>query len=283
MERLFKPSRVRELLKKYDFKLSKALGQNFLIDGNIVSKIADSADINAEDNVLEIGPGIGTLTEELALRAKKVVAIEIDNRLKDLQEESLPYENVKVYFEDVLKTNLKELIDENFKNESFKVVANLPYYVTTPIITKLIEEDLNISSITVMIQKEVASRFAAKVSTKSYGSLSVFIQFYSDVSYEFTVPNSVFMPKPNVDSAVVKLTIKEELPQIDREKLFKVVKAAFSKRRKTLINSLSSYGFNIDKQNILEALEKSNIDPIRRAETLTPEEFIVLSMNFPQI
>ncbi|RVU53897.1 16S rRNA (adenine(1518)-N(6)/adenine(1519)-N(6))-dimethyltransferase RsmA [Anaerosphaera multitolerans] len=283
MERLFKPSRVVELLTKYDFRFSKSLGQNFLIDGNVVRKIVDSAGITGEDNILEIGPGIGTLTEELALRGKKVVAVEIDEKLKELLKESLPYDNVKIYFEDVLKADLKQIAEENFGTESFKVVANLPYYVTTPIISKLIEDDLNIESITVMIQKEVANRFVAKPDTKDYGSLSVFIQFYSDVNYEFTVPSTVFMPKPNVDSAVVNLKIKEDLPKIDREKFFKVVKAAFSKRRKTLINSLSSYGFPIDKNELTKVLLVSNIDPKRRAETLTSEEFIVLSINFPNI
>ncbi|WP_036730336.1 16S rRNA (adenine(1518)-N(6)/adenine(1519)-N(6))-dimethyltransferase RsmA [Peptoniphilus mikwangii] len=283
MERLYKPARLIELLNKYGFRFSKSLGQNFLIDGNIVRKIIDSAEISSNDNVLEIGPGVGTLTEELCLRAKKVVSIEIDNHLKELLKESLPYENVKIIFNDVLKTDLKKLTEQEFGGETFKVVANLPYYVTTPIISKLIEEDLNIESITVMIQKEVANRFSASPSTKDYGSLSVFIQFYSDVKYEFTVPKNVFMPKPNVDSAVVNLKIKKDLPDIDRDKLFKVVRAAFSKRRKTLINALSSYGFNIDKNEILKALSISNIDEKRRAETLSSEEFIVLSINLPSI
>lgn len=283
MERLYKPARLIELLNKYGFRFSKSLGQNFLIDGNIVRKIVDSAEISSNDNVLEIGPGVGTLTEELCLRAKKVVSIEIDNHLKELLKESLPYENVKIIFNDVLKTDLKKLTEQEFGGETFKVVANLPYYVTTPIISKLIEEDLNIESITVMIQKEVANRFSASPSTKDYGSLSVFIQFYSDVKYEFTVPKNVFMPKPNVDSAVVNLKIKKDLPDIDRDKLFKVVRAAFSKRRKTLINALSSYGFNIDKNEILKALSISNIDEKRRAETLSSEEFIVLSINLPSI
>ncbi|EFI41593.1 16S rRNA (adenine(1518)-N(6)/adenine(1519)-N(6))-dimethyltransferase RsmA [Peptoniphilus sp. oral taxon 386] len=283
MERLYKPARLIELLNKYGFRFSKSLGQNFLIDGNIVRKIVDSAEISSNDNVLEIGPGVGTLTEELCLRAKKVVSIEIDNHLKELLKESLPYENVKIIFNDVLKTDLKKFTEQEFGGETFKVVANLPYYVTTPIISKLIEEDLNIESITVMIQKEVANRFSASPSTKDYGSLSVFIQFYSDVKYEFTVPKNVFMPKPNVDSAVVNLKIKKDLPDIDRDKLFKVVRAAFSKRRKTLINALSSYGFNIDKNEILKALSISNIDEKRRAETLSSEEFIVLSINLPSI
>lgn len=285
MERLFKPKRVTEILNRYGFKFSKALGQNFLIDGNIVRKIVDAAEITQDDYVLEIGPGIGTLTEELALRAKKVLSVEIDNRLKPLLDETIlsEYDNVNIHFDDVLKTDLKELIKENFGDNEFKVVANLPYYVTTPIITKLIEDDLNLKSITVMIQKEVAARFASKPSTKDYGSLSVFIQFYSNVYYDFTVPKTVFMPKPNVDSAVVTMKIKEELPEINREKFFKIVRASFSKRRKTLINALSTYGFDLKKEEIQKALEVSNIDEKRRAETLTSEEFIVLSINFPEI
>ncbi|MGO1580649.1 MAG: 16S rRNA (adenine(1518)-N(6)/adenine(1519)-N(6))-dimethyltransferase RsmA [Peptoniphilaceae bacterium] len=283
MERLYKPHVVSELLNKYGFRFSKSLGQNFLIDGNIVRKIADSSEVTEKDNVLEIGPGIGTLTEELSLRAKKVVAIEIDKTLKDLLKESLPYENVKIIFGDILKLDLRNIIKEEFNNESFKVVANLPYYITTPIISKLIEDDLNIDSITVMIQKEVANRFSAKPSTKAYGSLSVFIQYYSDVSYEFTVPKNVFMPRPNVDSGVVNLKMKKKLAEVDRQKLFKIVRAAFSKRRKTIINSLSTYGFDLDKKEIQKTLELSNIEERRRAETLRVDEFIVLAINFPDI
>lgn len=285
MERLFKPSRVSEILKKYGFRFSKALGQNFLIDGNIVAKIVDAAEITKDDYVLEIGPGIGTLTEELSLRAKKVLSVEIDNRLKPMLQETIldQYDNVVIHYEDILKSDLKDLIKENFGDNKFKVVANLPYYVTTPIITRLIEDELNLESITIMIQKEVANRFAAKPSTKDYGSLSVFIQFYSEVFYNFTVPSTVFMPKPNVDSAVVTLKIKDELPNINREKFFKVVKAGFSKRRKTIVNALSTYGFDTTKDEIKEALAVSNIDEKRRAETLSSEEFIVLSINFPEI
>lgn len=285
MERLFKPKEVNDLLRRHGFKFSKALGQNFLIDGNIVRNIVDAAEITEDDYVLEIGPGIGTLTEELALRAKKVLAVEIDNRLKPLLQETIinRYDNVNIHFGDILKTNLKEVLAENFGDNSFKVVANLPYYVTTPIITKLIEDDLNLESITVMIQKEVAARFAGKPSTKDYGSLSVFIQFYSDVNYDFTVPKTVFMPRPNVDSAVVTMKIKDNLPEIDREKFFKVVRASFSKRRKTIINSLSTYGFDLSKDEIREILKISNIDERRRAETLTSEEFLILSVNFPKI
>ncbi len=283
MERLYKPHRIIELLNKYGFRFTKSLGQNFLIDGNIVRNIADAAQINENDYVLEIGPGIGTLTEELALRAKKVVAVEIDQSLREILKESLPYENVVVKFADFLKLDLKKLTEEEFGDNSFKVVANLPYYITTPIVAKFVESNLNIDSITIMMQKEVADRFSAQPSTKDYGTLSIFIQFYSDVSYEFNVSKNNFMPKPNVDSAVLKLKFKKDLPQIHKEKFFKIVKASFSKRRKTILNALSSYGLDIEKSAILKALEISNINPSRRGETLSIEEFIVLSINFPEI
>lgn len=283
MQRLYKPNRVVELQNKYGFRFTKSLGQNFLIDGNIVRNIADCAEISENDNIIEVGPGIGTLTEELALRAKKVLAIEIDESLKDLLKESLPYENVKVIFSDVLKVDLKQLVKENFNDEPFKLVANLPYYITTPIISKFIEADLNLESITIMMQKEVAKRLAAEPSTKDYGSLSVFVQFYTDVKYMFTVSKSSFMPRPKIDSAVVNLKIKDDLVKIDQEKFFKIVKACFSKRRKTISNALTSYGFDLDKSQILKALELSNIDPKRRGETLTIDEFVVLTINFPEI
>lgn len=232
-----------------------------------------------EDIILEIGCGIGTLTEELALRAKSVFCIEIDKRLAPLLQESLPYENVEILFEDVLKVDLQEEITKRFGDAKVKVVANLPYYVTTPIIEKLITSRLNLESITVMVQKEVADRFAAVPNTKAYGSLSVFIQFYAQVSYCFTVPRNVFMPRPNVDSAVVNLKIKENLPNIDREKFFQVVRGGFSKRRKTLVNALSSYHFDLTKEEVHHVLEISNIHPSRRAESLSIDEFMVLSIN----
>lgn len=279
IDRLFKPSSVSEVLNKFGFRFSKALGQNFLIDGNIVKKIADVSGVDENTNVLEIGPGIGTLTEELAIRAKKVVAVELDKRLIDILNYTLPYENVEIISADFLKLALDE-IENKFNSEEFVVVANLPYYITTPIIEKLIESDLNLKSITIMIQKEVAKRFTANAGTKDYGSLSVFIKYFSEPSLEFIVPRTVFMPKPNVDSAVVKLTIKEKDTDFNRDELFKIVKAAFSKRRKTLLNSLSSSDLFNDKESVLRLLEKSNIDPTRRAETLELEEFKTLYMNY---
>lgn len=268
------------MLQDYGFRFSKALGQNFLIDGNIVRKIVDAAEVTEEDIILEIGCGIGTLTEELALRAKQVFCVEIDQRLRPLLQESLPYENVEIFFGDVLKVDLAEELSRRFGEAEIKVVANLPYYVTTPIIEKLIESKLHLTSITVMVQKEVAERFSAHPNTKAYGSLSVFLQFFADVSYCFTVPRNVFMPRPNVDSAVVHLQVKENIPDIDQEQFFQIVRGGFSKRRKTLLNALSSYHFNLTKEEVEEILQRSNIAPSRRAESLSIEEFIVLSMNW---
>lgn len=282
IDRLYKPSKLSEILTKYGFRFTKSLGQNFLIDGNIVRKIADAAEISEDDNVLEIGPGVGTLTEELALRAKKVLAVEIDEKLRDLHKETLDIENVKVVYGDFLDLDLKKFTQEEFGDEAFKVVANLPYYVTTPIIEKLILARVNLESITVMVQKEVAKRLAAEPGNKDYGSLSVFINYYTDCKYKFQVPSSVFMPKPNVDSAVVNLKmIKRE--EVDTDFLFKVVRAAFTTRRKTILNSLSNSKLNYTKDDIKRALELSGIDERRRAETLNLEEFILLSVNFKSV
>ena len=245
-------------------------------------KIADAAEISEDDNVLEIGPGVGTLTEELALRAKKVLAVEIDEKLRELHKETLALDNVKVVYGDFLDLDLKKLCQEEFGDEGFKVVANLPYYVTTPIIEKLILAQVNLISITVMVQKEVAKRLAAEPGSKDYGSLSVFINYYTDCKYKFQVPSSVFMPKPNVDSAVVNLKMKKR-EEVDTDFLFEVVRAAFTTRRKTILNSLSNSKLNYTKDDIKRALELSGIDESRRAETLKLEEFIVLSVNFKSV
>ena len=282
MDRLFKPSVLVQILEEFGFRFTKSLGQNFLIDGNIVRKIADAAEVNENDNILEIGPGVGTMTEELALRAKKVLAVEIDEKLRELHKETLNIDNVKVIYGDFLDLDLKKLTEEEFGDEPFKVVANLPYYVTTPIIEKLILSKVNLISITVMVQKEVAKRLAAKPGNKDYGSLSVFINYYTDCNYKFQVPSSVFMPKPNVDSAVVNLKMKER-EDLDTDFLFKIVRAAFTTRRKTLVNSFSNSKLPYTKDDIKRALELSGIDGSRRAETLTLEEFIILSVNFKSV
>ncbi|MDR7857597.1 16S rRNA (adenine(1518)-N(6)/adenine(1519)-N(6))-dimethyltransferase RsmA [Tissierella sp.] len=283
-KRLYSPSRVKEVLERHGFKFSKSLGQNFLIDGNIVRKIVSEGNITSNDYVLEIGPGMGTLTEELALRAKKVVAVELDNTLLPVLDETLgKYHNVEIVHGDILKIDIGKLIEEKLDNGPVKVVANLPYYVTTPIIAKLIEDNLNLESIIVMVQKEVAERMASGPGGKEYGSLSIFVNFYSNPEIVVKVPKTVFMPQPKIDSAVIKLTLKKELPEIDRDKFFKVVKAAFSKRRKTIINALSSYGFNIEKEIIKDALEVSNIRLEERAENLSVEDFIKISKSLPPL
>ena len=282
IDRLYKPSKLSEVLSKYGFRFTKSLGQNFLIDGNIVRKIADAAEVNENDNILEIGPGVGTMTEELALRAKKVLAVEIDEKLRELHKETLDIENVKVIYGDFLDLDLKKLTEEEFGDEPFKVVANLPYYVTTPIIEKLILSKVNLISITVMVQKEVAKRLAAQPGNKDYGSLSVFINYYTDCKYKFQVPSSVFMPKPNVDSAVVNLKMRER-EDFDTDFLFKIVRSAFTTRRKTIVNSFSNSKLPYTKDDIKRALQLSGIDERRRAETLTLEEFIILSVNFKSV
>lgn len=283
-KRLYSPKYVREILNKYGFKFSKSLGQNFLIDGNIVRKIAQVGNITKEDYVLEIGPGIGTLTEELCLNAKKVVAVELDESLFPILDETLKdYDNVEIVHGDILKVDIHRLIGENLGGGPVKVVANLPYYVTTPIIGKLIEDGLNIESIIVMVQKEVADRIVASPGNKQYGSLSIFVNFYTNPEIVIKVPKTVFMPKPKVDSAVIRLTLKRDLPDVERQIFFKVVKSAFGKRRKTILNSLSSNELGLGKEAIREVLQKCNIPIEERAENLNLEDFIKISKTLPPL
>jgi 16S rRNA (adenine1518-N6/adenine1519-N6)-dimethyltransferase len=283
-KRLYSPKYIKDILDKHGFAFTKTLGQNFLIDGNIVRNIVDKAGINKDDYVLEIGPGIGTLTEELALNAKKVVAVEIDKKLLPILNETLAdYDNVEIVNGDILKVDIKKLIDEKLNGGPIKVVANLPYYVTTPIIARLIEEDLNIESITVMVQKEVAERITAKSGTKQYGSLTVFVNFYSNPEILLTVPKTVFMPKPNVDSAVVKLNLEKVYEGVDKKLFFKVVRLAFNQRRKTILNSLSSGDLGVDKETLKSVLHQSNINPNARAENLKIEDFIKISKTLPSL
>lgn len=281
-ERLYSPKYIKDLLDRYGFQFSKSLGQNFLIDGNIVRNTVQGAGVSSQDNVLEIGPGFGTLTEELALHAKKVVAIELDKKLLPVLEDTLEYyDNVKIIQGDVLDIDLNKIIQDEFQGEKVKVVANLPYYITTPILGRLLEEDLDIESITIMVQKEVAERMVANPENKTYGALSLFIKFYTDPEILLGVPKTVFMPQPKIDSAVIKLKLKDELPNVDKFKFSQVVKAGFSKRRKTILNSLSKSELDIDKDIIREALELSNIDPKSRAEDLSLEDFVNISINLP--
>ncbi|WP_243388467.1 16S rRNA (adenine(1518)-N(6)/adenine(1519)-N(6))-dimethyltransferase RsmA [Bacillus kexueae] len=277
------PMRTKEILEEFGFSFKKSLGQNFLIDTNILHRIVDHAEVSEKTGVIEIGPGIGALTEQIAKRAKKVLAFEIDGRLIPILEKTLaPYNNVNVVHQDVLKANLHEKISEYFSDcEEVMVVANLPYYVTTPIIMKLLEENLPLKGIVVMLQKEVADRMAAEPSTKDYGSLSIAVQYYTEAKTVMTVPRTVFIPQPNVDSAVIRLWRRQEpLVSVRDEKFFsQVVKASFAQRRKTILNNLTNNLPNGKqlKDEIVEALAKVGIDPKRRGESLTIEEFASLS------
>ncbi|SFD01215.1 dimethyladenosine transferase [Bacillus sp. OV322] len=277
------PLRTKEILKKYGFSFKKSLGQNFLIDTNILKNIVEHANLTEQSGAIEIGPGIGALTEQLAKSSKKVTAFEIDQRLLPILKDTLsPYNNVKVIHEDVLKADVKKVIEEEFADiPDVMVVANLPYYVTTPIILKLLTEKLPIRGIVVMLQKEVADRIAAKPGTKEYGSLSIAIQYYTEAETVMVVPKTVFMPQPNVDSAVIRLTVRER-PVVevkDEDFFFTLTRSSFAQRRKTILNNLTSQlpDGKAKKDIILAALEKSNIDPARRGETLSIEEFGKLS------
>ncbi|KEF36406.1 dimethyladenosine transferase [Schinkia azotoformans MEV2011] len=282
MKDIATPVRTKAILEKHGFSFKKSLGQNFLIDLNILNRIVDFAELTENSGAIEIGPGIGALTEQLAKRAKKVVAFEIDQRLLPILNETLePYPHVKVIHEDVLKANVKEVISEEFEEgQDLMVVANLPYYVTTPIIMKLLTDQLPIRGIVCMLQKEVADRIAAAPGTKDYGSLSIAIQYYTEAKTVMIVPKTVFIPQPNVDSAVIRLTKRPEpaVKVTDEEFFFTVVRASFAQRRKTIFNNLSShFAQTIEKKNIEKALHAAGIDPKRRGETLSIEEFGRLS------
>lgn len=280
IDRLHSPKVMKDILAKYGFCFSKGLGQNFLIDGNILDKICDGIDLDKEDEVIEIGPGIGTLTQALAERGKKVVAIEIDKKLIPILGDTLSsYDNIEVVNEDVLKLDINKLIDEKFENDKVKLAANLPYYITTPIIMKLLEDKANLESIIVMVQKEVAERMQASPGSKDYGALSIAVQYYSSPEIVTIVPKNVFIPKPNVDSAVIRLNVYDE-PRVkvkDEKLFFNVVKGAFALRRKTLLNSLSSSGVGVSKDQIREMLNKLGIKENIRGEKLSIEEIARLS------
>ncbi|AKP45446.1 MULTISPECIES: 16S rRNA (adenine(1518)-N(6)/adenine(1519)-N(6))-dimethyltransferase RsmA [Bacillus] len=283
MKDIATPSRTREILKKYGFAFKKSLGQNFLVDPNVLNRITEAAGLTKETAAIEIGPGIGALTEHLARKAGKVVAFEIDKRLLPILKDTLsPYKNVEIIHQDVLKANVKEVIKEELSGYSdIMVVANLPYYVTTPIIMKLLEECLPIRGLVVMMQKEVADRLSAQPGTKEYGSLSIAVQYYTEAKTAFVVPKTVFIPQPNVDSAVIHLKRRTKpLVEVDNESFFfSLVKAAFAQRRKTLINNLTSQMPNgkEKKEQILNILAEAEIDPSRRGESLSIQEFARLS------
>ena len=277
------PVRTKMILEKYGFSFKKSLGQNFLIDTNILRNIVEHAGLTDESAAIEVGPGIGALTEQLAKVCKKVVAFEIDQRLLPILNDTLsPYPNTKIIHQDVLKANVKEVIDEELMGiEDIMVVANLPYYVTTPIILKLLEERLPIRGIVCMLQKEVADRIAAKPGTKEYGSLSIAIQFYTEAEVVMVVPKTVFIPQPNVDSAVIRLTKRNEplYPVISEDFFFTVTRGSFVQRRKTILNNLMSSlpKGKEKKEMILSALQEAEVEPSRRGESLSIKEFALLS------
>ena len=279
MDRLSSHRATKDIVEKHGFRFSKSLGQNFLIDDNVIDKIIDGARVKEGDKVIEVGPGIGTLTREMAKRAEKVVAVEIDKNLIPILKETLAdFDNTEVVNEDILKVDINKLVDEKLSGGPVKLIANLPYYITTPIVMKFLEEDIPVTDIVVMVQKEVADRMNAVPSTKDYGALSVAVQYYCDTEIVAKAPRHMFIPQPKVDSTVIGLHIREERKyKADNEQLFfKTVKAAFGQRRKTLLNSLSSMGV-LDKAKIKEVLAEAGIDEKRRGETLSIEEFAHLS------
>ncbi|KYG91064.1 16S rRNA (adenine(1518)-N(6)/adenine(1519)-N(6))-dimethyltransferase RsmA [Metasolibacillus sp. FSL H7-0170] len=273
------PIRTKEILEKYGFSFKKSLGQNFLIDPNILRNIVSHAKLTENSGAIEVGPGIGALTEHLAREAKKVVSFEIDQRLLPVLEDTLsPYDNVTIVHSDILKADVAQVIAKEMPDvQDIMVVANLPYYVTTPILLKLLHDKLPIRGFVVMMQKEVADRITAKPGTKEYGSLSIAIQYFVTAEVAMIVPKTVFMPQPNVESAVIRL-IKHDKPPvavIDEEFLFEVTRASFVQRRKTILNNLQAGLPNgkQKKEDILAALIKCEIEPTRRGETLTIQEF----------
>ena len=276
MIKLTSPSEIDSLMRRYDLRFHKRFGQNFLIDDNVLNRIADAAEILPTDAVLEIGPGIGTLTRALSERAKKVTTVEIDTRLIPVLNETLSeYNNIKLINEDFLRLDLSDLGFSS--DDSIKVAANLPYYVTTPIIMKLLESDLSAERMTFLVQKEVGERLSASPGTKAYGSLTVAARFYADCEKCFDVPASAFMPKPRVDSTVIALTKRPAAyAPADKKIFFTIVKAAFSNRRKTLINSLTG-NTSYDRDTLLAALNKAGIDPGIRGERLTGEDFAAIA------
>ena len=279
---------TRSALKKFNIKPTKSLGQNFLKDDGIIKTIVDSAEINVNDLVIEVGPGLGSMTAELASRAGKVVAVEIDRQLIPVLKENLQgYSNVEIIQKDILKVDLRtevpdvsDLIEKKYGGKKLKVVANLPYYITTPVIMRLLEQELPISNMVFMVQAEVADRMAAEPGGKEYGALSVAVQYYSKPKKLFNVSPESFIPQPGVESTVIKLEVYEVPPVHveNRDLYFKTVKAAFGQRRKTLVNALHNSGFfNISKEDIKEVLNKINISENQRGETLSIYQFAELA------
>lgn len=275
------PSRTKEILKKYDLKAKKSLGQNFIIDTNILRNIVDAGDVDKETTVIEIGPGIGALTEQIAKQAKEVFAFEIDDRLLPVLDDTLsPYDNITIIHQDILQVDFEEFAKEYLAEASrLVVIANLPYYITTPITMALLESKLPVETMVLMMQKEVASRLEAKPSTKAYGSLSIALQYYTEVEVAFTVPRTVFMPQPNVESAIIRLDVRDEpVVQVKDQTLFmKLVRASFQQRRKTIWNNLRTSLELKEQEDLREAFTQSGVDPSRRGESLSIQEFAQLA------
>lgn len=284
MDKLYAPGTIKRIKDEHNFRLSKSLGQNFLTDSNIVDKIVESANAGPSDLVVEIGPGIGVLTAAAAEQAGKVIAIEIDRKLIPILKDTLKeYDNVEVIHQDIMKTNLDEVISKyeeinGKKRTGVKIIGNLPYYITTPIIMKILEDGVKADSVTIMLQKEVADRILAGPGTKIYGALSVAVQYYCTVSPVARVPKEVFVPRPKVDSAVIRLDLRNEKPVelVSETAFFATVRGGFGQRRKTLLNSLTGV-MGRTKEEVGKALEQAGIDSKRRAETLSIQEFATLA------
>ena len=280
---LTEPRVIKDIAERFGFSFSKGLGQNFLLDKSVLEDIVDAA--QPEEGVLEVGPGFGVLTRELAKASKKVVSIELDKRLFPVLDYTLEeFSNVKIIEGDVLKINISKILEEEFSKKQISVAANLPYYITTPIITMLLEGDFPIKRIVVMVQKEVAKRLCADAGSKDYGAISFLCNYYTKPRIVTVVPAGSFYPAPKVDSAVVCLEVCEK-PNVevsDQKLFFRIVKAAFAQRRKTLLNCLVN-GFGLDKQTISESIEKCGINPGIRGEKLGIEEFAALSEEFSKL
>ena len=281
MAELGNPQNTIEVLQKYRFNFQKKFGQNFLIDTHVLDKIIDASGVKEDDFVLEIGPGIGTMTQYLAEHAREVVAVEIDKNLIPILEDTLSaYENVTVINEDILKVDIRKLADERNHGNPIKVVANLPYYITTPIIMGLFENHVPLKSITIMVQKEVADRMQTGPGSKDYGALSLAVQYYAKPEIVANVPPNCFIPRPNVGSAVIRLTRYEEAPVFaeDEHHMFSLIRASFNQRRKTLANGIGNAGdIPCGREQAQEALEKLGFSPSVRGEALTLQEFALLS------
>lgn len=285
MAELYSSGEIRSLERKYHFHMAKKFGQNFLTDKSIISDIVESSGATDKDLIIEIGPGMGVLTAEAAKTAGKVVAIEIDEKLLPILAETLgQYDNVKIINEDILKVNLTQIIEEEkvlsdgSSAQSIRILGNLPYYITTPILMKLLEDRIEAETITIMVQKEVAQRISSPPGSRTYGAISVAVQYYCEVEYVETVPKEVFVPRPKVDSAILLLKVRKKSPVdlISEELFFECIKKGFGQRRKTLKNALADIrGKN--KEEIGEILRECGIDPVRRAETLSISEFATLA------